>query len=353
MTKAPMSLRKLLILGAGFGVPAGLPTMRCFFPTVWNLMGYATGLGGHKRDIPAFQALLPVWKDWCCKPETKNPLDLEEFSLFVDKCRRDLVPDLRYVIARTFDLSKDKMVGYQDTPVWKTIYLAFAKQVLQCQRQITVLSLNYSLLLDQSLLQVGAKPLYYLPKIVPLNDDRKCREPVNVLKPHGSINWLVPKKDRGDDVVVDYHAGPADGRCAGNWQTSEEICHPKDNSRQLMPFVVPPRETGKRCFNAEEDQALRHVRNYLKDLLSEVEMCFIIGWSAPETDKNDIIPILRDGLKRCKSVYVLNYSDGHDGVPDTLKEKYNDLFPKVKLEYDWNGMRKPDSIPLLDNFLRP
>src|SRR5262245_2384339 len=108
MSEEQRKFRKLLFLGAGFDVPTGLPTMLRFFPATWNLMGYATGLGGHERDIPAFCAIRHIWEAWYRRPETKNDTDLEEFSLFVEQHHPDSVSDLRYLIARTLDLSKDQ-----------------------------------------------------------------------------------------------------------------------------------------------------------------------------------------------------------------------------------------------------
>jgi hypothetical protein len=347
--------RKLIFLGAGFDVPAGIPTMLRFFPKVWNLMGYATGLGGHEHDIPAFCAIRHIWEAWYRRPETKNNTDLEEFSLFVEQHHPDSVPDLRYLIARTLDLSKDQKIGYQGASLWKTIYLPFARDLLQHRNDIAVLSVNYSLTLDQALLQVGAEPDYQLPgEIIRFNDDNKSRQPVDLFKPHGSINLLVPRETgRRNDVVVDLHPGPVGEERAGNWQTSEKTPHPHDNDCLLKPLIAPPRNEGKQSFDPWEDQLLSGVKGRLNEILPHIEACFFIGWSAPETDEQDVIPLLRDGLKQCQHCWVLNFSDGRDGLQYALKENYSAFIPKgVVPQWDWDGMREPSTIPLWGNFLK-
>jgi hypothetical protein len=79
----------------------------------------------------------------------------------------------------------------------------------------------------------------------------------------------------------------------------------------------------------------------------------VIGWSAPDTDKQDVIPLLREGLKHCKRLYVLNYSSGRDNLPYTLKKNYEAFVPKkVDFQWNWNGMREPGTIPLWEDFLK-
>lgn len=108
-------MRKLLIIGAGFDAPAGIPTMAGFFHKAWEFMGREfmgdhVGFESFPDDLPRFVRVRELWQTWRKEPDTGSPTDLEKFAMFVEQSRVGYMPDLRYVIVRTFELARRSWV---------------------------------------------------------------------------------------------------------------------------------------------------------------------------------------------------------------------------------------------------
>ncbi len=352
-------IRKLLILGAGFDVPAGLPTMPRFFKTAWKLLaselsGSAVGLGGHPEDFDRFLRLNELWRAWRVKEDTVSSTDLEEFSRFVERDHRDAVLDLRYVIGRTLDLAHYNWGAPHRAcgghPDWTRVYRAFAEDVLRLREEIAVVSFNYSPIFEQSLLQVGGTPEYRLLGWAPINVDPRPREPVEVLKPHGSLNWLVPVAGEPTSVVVDLVPGARDWNGGANWHTG--FTYRSRDGTRFMPLVAPPSDkAGKPTASSAEDTCLDPVQRRLREVLAQIDTCFFIGWSAPVTDK-EMAALLHGGLFRCKHAHVLNHAPSESLLRADLEERYQWVLSEgVAIDWDHRGMRPPAEMPGSQRFL--
>lgn len=187
------------------------------------------------------------------------------------------------------------------------IYRKIAKELGDKCEEVAVLSFNYDILLDQALLQEDYKPNYYLENIENLSPTKEYEKEVALLKPHGSLNWLVCNKDYKDcnKITVDWAPGPEGpyGFRPGNWQTG--TAGEKYNLPPLL--IVPPENKNRNRKKSREDQFLESVRKEAKSILQKVEKVAFVGWSVPETD-DDFAGFFKNNLENCKNTWIVNIS---------------------------------------------
>ena len=203
----------------------------------------------------------------------------------------------------------------------------------------TFVSFNYDLLLDRSVQKIALGfDLIWRPQDgygftasgtadpegkVPLSQSRvqgafaeylrKSADPlltrssdIKILKPHGSLNWLVP-------FTGNYEF---DDKAPAVSQDGEEICYVRDFDRLQIPpadngtgywgiFIIPP---GK-----NKGSSLSLIRQLLRqeeEAIREAEEIYVLGWSAPDTDRNQLGLIgdaVRHPSSRPRSLIVVNY----------------------------------------------
>jgi SIR2-like domain len=190
----PASRFRLIVVGAGFSRPAGLPLGADLLRLVVNRSRTFAGADNPLlADLRRFAAYKNRADGW----DGTDPLalDLEEFVAFLDvehflgfrgsdTLSREGNPGqllIRQLIAQ---------VIYENTPASPPdLYLSFAKRLLASD---IILTLNYDLLIERALDAVG-KPYRLFPDRL-ADADRgivdSSREEVVILKVHGSIDWF-------------------------------------------------------------------------------------------------------------------------------------------------------------------
>lgn len=262
---------------------------------------------------------------------------------------------MRYAINRLF-----VMLGWNvdDGPLIRFLAAAMSRP----RHRHRFISFNYDLILDRAVQQTESQwdvangygfritdavhddPTEHpgAVKSIGLAASPRSSDRVRLIKPHGSLNWLIPLK-RGYRQIpaglpFDEHSPVVpltpDGEiryCASThdfqyiWIDGEPM--PVD----VLPAVIPPIKA--------KDLKLRLFENLLNDeirALSEADEVFIIGWSMPTTDANQVQLIREAGLKRrrgCSGVLhgcggrrlrrlvIVNY-----GSPAEYYERICDLF---------------------------
>jgi len=366
-TRGRRLTRKLVILGAGFDAPVGIPTMAGFFQKAWEFVGrelMGDNLGFESfpdEDIEHFMRVRHSWQTWRSKPETVSAINLEEFAIFVEEHQPDRMSDLRYVITRTFELARRVWVLRHEHcpghPDWEPVYRAFARDVLARRNEVAVLSFNYSPIFEQALRQEGGRPEYRLQHVCANDDITTDGCPtVEVIKPHGSMSWFVPVDT---DPVVIYVRTPGNVEMQNapwsgpaNWESG----WPQVGGDKRMALILPPsRKAGQKPERLNgrlgaERRLLEPVWEHLKRILPGIESCFIAGWSAPMTDTYvfDHLSCLK---QKCTRVSVLNKNaEERTG----LESRYRKFLPEnvnFDPEPDFGGMRAADDMPLWKCFL--
>ena len=323
--------RKVVIIGAGFSAPIGIPLMRGFFAKMEETYkDPSSGLGGHENslsnnkinDKEEFRLVLERWTQWATGKCTQEADDLEAFCSYVSS-DANMRNSVLYCIARLFEIRMHPLgnLGLRSGP-WKSLYRQFANDVGRCCDTITVVTLNQDLLLDQAFLQEGYCPDYCLPKdtnlINEINVSQKKGDSLQLLKLHGSMNWLRCDNPACRLLTVKWQR-EGSLNCPGNWPTGPEQ-HEGHISKDNLHFLMVLPEHQKSA--APEDVWLGSVKSSVEAAFRQADEVFFLGYSLPETDE-DMIRLMSSSKVQCRHVCVVDRC--YDAAQQSnLKNRYKD-----------------------------
>jgi len=202
-----------------------------------------------------------------------------------------------------------------------TLKQYLALRARQPRSRHTFVSFNYDLVLEHALEAAGAswsaKAGYGVrfawailedpsegagAPVVPLAGTAASN--IRVLKPHGSLNWLLPSDGRTRLPVV---ATTVEGhvRYIGSTETHAGIRFLDELPVRVAPFILPP------TSSKNTDLAiLRNLRKKEAAALQSADELYVIGWSIPRTDVDQVKLIQQAVARRQKPfsrVVVVNY----------------------------------------------
>lgn len=133
-----------------------------------------------------------------------------------------------------------------------------------------------------------------------------------ILKPHGSLNWLVPTETmiqfygaNGNTVVLPLAAdGGLSYACHPN-QNLNLINLPNGTGYDCEPYIVPPL-AAKRT----DREFTPTVRRQEQDAIQRADQVYVLGWSMPRTDREQECLISHNVAERTRpadEVTVVNY----------------------------------------------
>lgn len=179
-------------------------------------------------------------------------------------------------------------------------------------REVSFISTNYDLLIDNSLIYAGLIPNYGFI------DNGKD---VDLLKIHGSLNWLycpvckTISSTVGQKVMINAVLDPNITKC--------EVC--QSNQRYV---IIPPT-----YFKDMSNHYLSRIWSYAEKLLCDAEHIIFCGYSFPDADMHIKYLLKRAELnrninKRLK-VTIINYFSGkNEKDSDEEKKRYLRFFKK-------------------------
>jgi hypothetical protein len=171
-------------------------------------------------------------------------------------------------------------------------------------------SFNYDLVLDRGIQKQGewgvcngygfeishcistdphaAPPGVLSTQITPLPS---CSNPIRILKPHGSLNWLAPLElpyrqsptgliPKDESIVVPLTTAGELRYCCST-ETFQWVSIGCDNPQDVSPIILPPTSAKRSSLSfldrieAEELEAIRNA-----------DEVYILGWSLPKTDED-------------------------------------------------------------------
>jgi hypothetical protein len=219
--------------------------------------------------------------------------------------QRMLATKVRYLINRLFVL-----LGWNVDEAVLRRFLAY--QFQRSDTQHTVISFNYDLFLDRVVQELVAtwnvatgygitvsgfihtdpEPGPPGPDVLPISA-RDADANVVIVKPHGSLNWLVPlapKLPQGKTGLLFANYPPIipleqDGRLRYCKATSDfQYVHPATTLPvDVLPAIIPPVKTKANplpLFSRLEDRE--------QTAIESADEFFVIGWSMPASDQHQI-----------------------------------------------------------------
>jgi hypothetical protein len=135
---------------------------------------------------------------------------------------------------------------------------------------------------------------------------------VAILKPQGSLNWLVPADWKPGDrsVIALPLTSSGELRYVQSAETFQWYELPNDVSLDLEPCILTPR-TAKRT----DRPFLSEVRKVEANTVQSADKIYVIGWSVPKTDE-DQEGLIRSNIQErrnpVQSLVAVNYMAGAD-----------------------------------------
>jgi hypothetical protein len=232
------------------------------------------------------------------------------------------------------------------------LYQEFIKSLVSDKHKISIISLNYDLIVDSVLLTCVKEGLiedfnYGVP-LYSLADGHICRKGgISLLKPHGSLNLSFCTGQRWG---TSYHYSPKDNTI-DIMKEVPTMCA-DGSGHYVRPLIIPPlyvkESYAKESKKAQVYQSKRGVRtldegvieNYRKrvdrridDALQNADEITIIGYSMPPYDF-DFKSLLIKGLMNNKNraaVQINIIDKGKGDQLDELKSRFKHLAGEVKL----------------------
>ncbi|MBZ5694073.1 MAG: hypothetical protein LAN36_01800 [Acidobacteriia bacterium] len=129
---------------------------------------------------------------------------------------------------------------------------------------------------------------------------------IRVLKPHGSLNWLLPYRCSDADGRWGFDEEPLVVLCKENGQlfyssstAPFQAVHFEGNALPVgnaLPFVMPPTGDKQTDFDF-----LNIVRRAESAAIRDADRFIVVGWSMPESD-SDEVRLVQDSLKEASGV---------------------------------------------------
>jgi hypothetical protein len=194
---------------------------------------------------------------------------------------------------------------------------------------------------------------------------------VEILKPHGSLNWLVPyqKPPRVTDYGIALKDGPvfiplSTGGDLAHWASGNvsdcvsyhpptDPNHPGEDVRICILPPLPPAKQPDLGF-------IRKVRDRESEAIRDADESYILGWSMPKTDAEDQLELVRRAMgargRPIGRVVVVNRHAGDEyfervkevfGAP--VAEIWNEGFREFVARLPCTGCAsKPQTVPEYD-----
>jgi hypothetical protein len=311
--------KTVFILGAGASVEAGAPLMNNFLDTAQDLLNRGA-FNAYSEDEKAVKEIFRLISELEAI-HSRAPIDLNNIeSLFGLIEMGNIIKKIGNISPRKLNFYRESLITMitrtlEESMVFGTdsfqfsaheSYAAFAsflKKYNEKGNSSSVLTFNYDLGLDFALQEKFKKVNYCLKKEDAQNDG------FNLMKLHGSINWVV--KDRNIEIV-----GGVKMNSENCIRISREIRY--RYKKNLQPVIVPP-TWNKNQYHGQ----LSNVWNGAANELNSADNIIIIGFSIPETD-SFFKYLLGLGLmngNRIRQIVVINKDDSAE-----IKARYNNLF---------------------------
>lgn len=262
------------VLGAGSSVVAGAPTIATFRAAARDTAAWAAFTTGAARD--RFLRALVMWDTLFPESNIEEAYVLTEL---LDRLRNPEVEeehseDVRYLIAKTLET---KMRGRQDEP---TVHSMFADLGGLHAPDTTTITLNWDLALESNAAMHVDYGYSKTEAMTPSSTRSVHRDPIRLLKLHGSFNWwFCPSCGKL------YHTHDQKD-ILWKWEGDDpRLCPSKDHAQrpELLPVMVPP-TSQKFESGSPIHPVLWEVWRKAQDALRTCEELVIVGYSFPPTD---------------------------------------------------------------------
>ena len=299
--------KTVVIFGAGASMDDGAPVMRNFLDVAGNLnRDFRFG----STDKAVFDALFEDVNKLGLAPDKASNLETVYSELV--KIESQSVVSLRRLILRTLEIemSFPQEIFRSRSPITYRAFIDAIESSLKAD-EVTLISFNYDFGLDAAIASRGVQVRYGL---------NSTDLPPNVIKPHGSINWIqcptckcLAVLENIDSIIL----GEV-GKLNILAHLPFQSCHSPECTmptlfREALPVIVPP-TLNKEPYREVFELLWKHAES----ALLEAEKIIVIGYSMPPSDKN-IREFLFEILQKTVSLQMFAVADKCENVSEQFK----------------------------------
>jgi len=212
----------------------------------------------------------------------------------------------------------------------KNLYYTFLRKLKKADEEYGIISFNYDLLLDRAIQDVCGYTLGSIQVYI-----HKAR----YIKPHGSVNWLVPKRIDDPKIQSEYHLEtrvrldmssenmfkdkPLSLNGLQIIEPTHRDLHEVDhmikrfNDQYFYPIILMPLTIKQ--YNQIEDFQETIIENG-KKLISEAQEIYLIGYRGKDKTIDDFLRKARKGTK----LYVIGRNDTL-GIAKNITSRHRQL----------------------------
>ena len=315
----------VVMLGAGASAGAGCPLMRGFIDRARDFLDQGLFSPSERGDV---QITLDLYRDLRAQfsiseediENIEDLLSLVDLASLISRppidslSRSGLADHVRRFIDAV--VAKSARVPGPHSPAWcgsasagPLVLKALTRALAYLGNNVTVLTTNYDCLVEYACYCMG----------LPFTYNRSLGEGVEVLKLHGSHNWVrcshvgCPAHANPQVSPIEHHAHDAgsDVGYLGRVKTLCEAC-----GSQLTPVIVPPT-----WAKHVDNEALRETWSRAVCVLGQAEAFVAIGYSLPLADAH-----LRHLLHLGFSSGVLRQALAVVGDDQGSADRWSDIF---------------------------
>lgn len=341
--------KEVFILGAGFSYPANLPLQK-------NLIGDISKNKNMSllKEQEIFEKFLVNFLDLDENDEENrskikdeidkviDQIDIEDIFTIFDRAYKNEEYFHKYswnelhhirmsLIKLIIDLIDTRLSDFQS---FKIIYENFIKYICENYKSASIILLNWDTLLEKLIKEVcddikidycfytySLDDEHHIPHI---NLKSKNEKNLKIIKPHGSINWLLCQNCQRmyvDDKEV-KSIGKETEKVCPNCQKYSELYVNLDN------FIITPTIVKK-----FDNLHLKYIWNNALIEIQEAKKITFIGYSFPKADY-EFLYLVKKAFSKDKQVAVVDV----EIAQDSIKKRYETIFSDV--EFNFNGFEE-------------
>ena len=327
----------VIILGAGFSIPAGIPQQNQILKSIFNIK--LADLSHLDTAIPYDIELFKIFYQYFVKKDNYLEIPLEDIYTSIDKAivRQRNIGVFDASLLLYIRESLDRLIGYVINREIKSSDIEKYKDKLSLffdkKKKIKFISLNWDFLLEKVLREMNFKIDYEIP--LKFTEDIKGKR-IAVLKPHGSLNWKLCPICENIFAFFENEIWHCK-KCHGIYSNEAPLMHELIKKRiiikeRLIPLLVTPT-----FLKSNFVPQLNLIMQIFYEYLIEADELHFIGYSLPLSDHD-----IRSVLLSAKSV------NPHVNVSVILKSKnkteikrlqnnYLSIYPKNNIQFNFKG----------------
>lgn len=328
---------RVIILGAGFSIPAGIPQQNQILKSIFNIK--LADLSHLDTAIPDDIELFKKFYQYFVKKDNYFEIHLEDIYTSIDKAivRQRNIGVFDASLLLYIRESLDRLIGYVINREIKSDDIEKYKEKLSFffdkKKKIKFISLNWDFLLEKVLLEMNFKIDYEIP--LKFTEDIKGKG-IAVLKPHGSLNWkLCPICEKIFAFFENeiWHCKNCHGIYSNEVSLMNELIKKRIIIKErLIPLLVTPT-----FLKSNFVPQLNLIMQFFYEYLIEADELHFIGYSLPLSDHD-----IRSVLLSAKSV------NPHVNVSVILKSKnkteikrlqnnYRSIYTENNIQFSFKG----------------